>query len=123
MGSIPFGERRNIWDASPSKSEEERRWGNPEKEGEERCTEMMMDVQKECGQGETQISPHKNKASREYDADDEWQLAIGGKQWDVGNVKIEIWEAATYECVRRGGPPSGIERGKFLNGGIVIFLL
>ena len=91
MGSMPVGEIRNIWGESPSTSEGERRWTDPATSGEKRCAEITREILKGREQGETHVSPSMNKAPREYDADGEWNLSIGGNQWAIANVRIKIW--------------------------------
>ena len=49
-------------------------------------------TKKECERRMIQAFPLQNQESGEYDADEEWQLAIvGGRAWAIGNMEIEIW--------------------------------
>ena len=40
-----------------------------------------------------------------YGADDDWHLAIGGSDWAIGDMEMEIWTATSYECLIRGDTP------------------
>ena len=64
------------------------------------------------------------KQTRLYDADDEWHLAIGGKGWGVENMKMEIWTATSYGCIRRGETPKDgaeMEKGRSVDGDLNYF--
>ena len=122
MTHAPVERRHPICDAAITISEEEATWQNPKTAGEEHCAELMRERQKECEQ-EEQTPPLRNGESRERecDADEEWHLSIGGKQWEIESTMGKIWESTAYECIRRGETPGDveIEKGRFQKCGLL----
>ena len=64
-------------------------------------------------------SPLGNEESREYDADDEWHLSIGGKKWATESTNGNIWAATAYGRISRGETPEDdveVGKGRFQKG-------
>ena len=56
---------------------------------------------------EGRILHSKNPNRGEYDADEEWHLAIGCNQCEIGSKKEKIWRTASYLRIGRGEIPDG----------------
>ena len=96
---------------------------SPRTAGGEHCTDQTRETQRECKREDVRAYWFK-KHTRLYDADAEWRLVIGGKDWAAENMKMEIRTATSYECIRRGETPKdgvGIEKGRFANGNLNYF--